>query len=276
MRTLRVVGSSSEADFSEAELYEMFGLDEENPFDVGQVEPGVGELAEVAATPGPPVLSIAIRSPLVELQVQCSTPASDFTALEGGLSPAGSAVGSNVDSYSVVTDYLDEESPARYATPNQGRQEPALSELTHSVPTTWTAWPEVQPSTLNPEDLARTGSLSPAGTTMGKSQRKRWAHNRAIANYFDKREKYLQVRCRTPGCKNKSAFHCRGCSTVEGNTIRCLKHVTAICTGCRGAHAAACNPSERNKVTTCIEAGLYRKNSCRLCEVSRSEPMTYA
>jgi hypothetical protein len=196
----------------EADLCEMLAFDEEFLLDVGQVEPGVGELAEVA------------------------------------------------------TDYLDEETPG--ATPNQGRVEPASSELTDSVHTTWTALPEVQPAL---EDLAHNGSLSPAGNTVGKCQRNRWGHNRAIANYFGKSEKHLQVRCRTPGCKSKSAYHCSGCSIVEGNKIRCLKHVTAICTGCRGAHAEACKPSERKKVPTCFEAGLYRMNSCRLC-TGRASP----
>jgi hypothetical protein len=159
---------------------------------------------------------------------------------------------------------FDLEPPAPGATPHPGRVEPVVNELAEVAPATSAPWPDQLPSSPIPTHPAHDAAVSPAGGAAHKL----WASNNVVTNYFLS-QMSRQVRCRTPGCRAKTRYHCRGCSIMVGTTIRCLKHLTAVCIDCRGAHGQACR--SRQVVPSCIEAGLYRKNTCRLC-IARQTP----
>ena len=108
-----------------------------------------------------------------------------------------------------------------------------------------------------PAQPAHGGSMSPAEQHAAP----RYPHNRIVSNYFCANMS-KQVRCRECG-DAKATYHCRLCSCVVDTKIRCLKHVVAVCMSCRAAHGVNCRPGAA--VKTCIEAGLYYVNSCKLC-----------
>ena len=148
-----------------------------------------------------------------------------------------------------------------------------------------TPLPLPEPSHQELARRAHGGSVSPAGRLKlspywCRNAEKRWALNAVKASNYFKKVTHKQVRCRL--CNKtgkeskqemkkkgavKSLYHCSHCSLVENKSIRCLKHLVAICLGCRAAHANSCNPfASKGYIKTCLEAGLHKSNSCKICK----------